>query len=192
MNINNTNLDIIQSPTAERMLKAVTKDFYGNSSTALWMFEVIGHEYDEMGNWARNLRYETRPQTCTWSIGIWEFIYEIEPDDTIPLEVRRQRILSKRLSRPPINPDRIAATLSALSGCPVKIIDPITPYTFKVIIDESKVTVSDHSAVLKLLRTIKPSHLSFRYEVIIQREYAITDYYLGAASEYIQESFYET
>ena len=160
--MNNPDLvkEIITSPAAGRMLKTVTKDFYNDSYTGLWMFEVIGKEYDPMGEWAKNLRYETRPQTCTWSIGIWEFIYGLEPDETLTLEARRQRIISKRLSRPPLNPDRIAFMITEMTRSPVNIADPIAPYTFRVIIDENENTVFDSPAVIKTLRKKKPSHLS--------------------------------
>ena len=103
--------EIIKSPEAERFLQMITKDFYNNSRTGLWMFESIGREYDDMAKWSRELKYETRPQTCTWSISIWEFIYDIESDENLPLEYRRQQILAKRLSRPPINPARIEFVL---------------------------------------------------------------------------------
>lgn len=184
--MNKPDLNIIKSPEAERMLQMVTQGFYNRSFMGLWMFEVIGREYDEMTEWSELLKYEIFPQTCTWSIPIWEWVYEIKPDDTLTLEYRRQRIMAKRLSHPPINPDRIGAVLSALAGCPVTITDPIAPYMFRVIMDESEHTIFSHAAVLKLLRTIKPSHLSFRCEVIIIREYSVTEYSACAESVYIR------
>lgn len=35
-------LDIIRSQSAEAFLRSVTKGFYDQSYTALWMYEVIG------------------------------------------------------------------------------------------------------------------------------------------------------
>ena len=81
---------IIQSPEAETFLGMVTKGFYSNSYTGLWMYEVIGREWDEMRGWAEELQNEIHPQTCTWSVAIWEWVYGIEPDETLPLEYRRQ------------------------------------------------------------------------------------------------------
>lgn len=160
--MNKPNLDIIKSPVAEHMLKNVTEGFYDKSYIGLWMFETIGREYDEMADWARNLKLEANPQTCTWSIGIWEFIYGIESGDTLPLEIRRQRIMSKRLSRPPLNPERIEAALSAIIGCPVTITNPIAPYTFRVTVYENSDSVLNYQTILKELRKMKPSHLSLR------------------------------
>ena len=186
----NPDLTIIQSPEAERMRRMVTEGFYDRSRIGLWMFEIIGREYDDMAEWARALRNECFPQTCTWSIAIWEFVYGIEPDDSLSLEYRRSRILTRKLQQPPINPARIEAALSALSGCPVSIIDPIAPYTFRVVVDESN-AVADHGIWQRFLREIKPSHLSFRTETRIKREYTVTDYSGGVISELWRTFFYE-
>ena len=51
---------IIQSPEAETFLGMVTKGFYSNSYTGLWMYEVIGREWDEMRGWAEELQNETK------------------------------------------------------------------------------------------------------------------------------------
>jgi len=176
--------DIIQSPTAERMRHMVTDGFYDRSRTGLWMFEVIGREYGDMAKWSEELKYEINPQTCTWSISIWEWVYEIESDETLPLEVRRQNLSSKRLSRLPINPARIEATLSFITGCLITVIDPISPYKFHVISDESNTMIIDYSTALKKLRTIKPSHLSFIMEAISKKVYKQTIYFAVAAFEY--------
>ncbi|MDR1703940.1 MAG: YmfQ family protein, partial [Clostridiales bacterium] len=166
-------LDIIKSPEAERMRQMVTEGFYDRSRIALWMFEVIGREYDDMAVWARTLRNEAFPQTCTWSIAIWEFVYGFEPDDRLTLEYRRWRILSRMFTSLPINPARIESALSDLTGCPVEITENVDPYTFLVRVDESNIYNSglskyDLSEALKLLRDIKQSHLSFRYETYAQ------------------------
>ena len=80
---------IIKSPEAKMFLRMVTKDFYNNSYLGLWMYEVIGREWDEMREWAEELKAEIYPQTCTWSIDIWEWIYGRESNDCLPLDDRR-------------------------------------------------------------------------------------------------------
>jgi hypothetical protein len=169
----------------------VTTGFYDRSRIGLWLFEVMGREYDEMADWAQELRKEAHPQTCTWSIGIWEFIYDIEPDDTLPLEFRRGRILSKRLQHPPINPARIEAALSAITGTPVKITDFVAPYTFMVELDESDVPAVNIDLMYRTLRQMKPSHLSFGIGSIIITEFTVYEYFAGAIGELTREFFYE-
>ena len=63
-------LNIIHSPEAETFLRMVTKGFYDRSYIGLWLFEVMGREWDEMRSWSENLKSEIFVQTCTWSIGI--------------------------------------------------------------------------------------------------------------------------
>ena len=173
------------------MRQMVTSGFYDRSYIGLWLFEVIGREYDDMAMWAREVRREAFPQTCTWSIAIWEFVYGIDPDDTLPLDFRRERILSRRLSRPPINPARIEATLSALTGEPVSITENVAPYTFAVTVGETDETIYDFRAALKQLRQMKPSHLSFSYESHIVVEFTVTDYIGAALNELLREYFVE-
>jgi hypothetical protein len=159
--VNKPTPDIIKSPEAERMRQMVTAGFYDESYIGLWLMEVIGREYDGMAEWSGSLRDEAFPQTATWSISIWEFLYGIEPDDSLPLEFRRQRILSTRLRRPPINPARIESAISALTGSTVKITENTAPYTFTIEIDASGGILYDLRRALRLLREIKPSHLAF-------------------------------
>jgi hypothetical protein len=186
-------LDIIHSPEAEVMRQMVTNGFYDRSRIALWMFEVIGREYDDMAKWTRELRNEALPQTCTWSIAIWEFVYGIVPDESLPLEYRRARILAKKTSRPPINPARIEAAVSGLTGCPAQITEHVAPYTFRIDVDESETwgkhfsSIYDYREAIKLLRIIKPSHLSFRYERYVEKEYENAEYTAGAQAACISE-----
>ena len=44
-------LDITRSPEAQMFLRSVTDGFYNRSYLALWLYEVIGREWDEMAGW---------------------------------------------------------------------------------------------------------------------------------------------
>ena len=152
-------LDIIQSPSAVRFLQMVTKDFYNRSFIGLWMYEVMGRENDETADVTEQLKYEIFPQTCTWTIYIWEWVYGFEPDDSMSLYDRRERIMERRRERLPINPARIELILSMIIGVPVTITENIAPYTFRVTLHgrlENPITI-----MVRRLRQIKPSHLSF-------------------------------
>jgi hypothetical protein len=142
-----------------------------------------------MAEWARAVIDEAFPQTCTWSIAIWEFVYGYEPDDTLPLEFRRGRILSHRLSAPPINPARIEAALSALTGVPVTITEFVADYTFSVTVDESELTAVNLEQMIRVLRQMKPSHLSFESRIV--PVFNVTDYHAGAEAAFYREFFYE-
>lgn len=87
-------LDIIHSPEAETFLQMVTKGFYDRSYIGLWIYEVIGREWDELRRWSEGMRTEIHPQTCTWSIAVWEWVYGFG-DENMTLPLRRQRLLQK-------------------------------------------------------------------------------------------------
>ena len=166
---------IIQSPEAETFLGMVTKGFYSNSYTGLWIYEVIGREWDEMREWAEGLQNEIHPQTCTWSVAIWEWVYGIEPDETLPLEYRRQRILSKIVGVKPINPEVIRRGVTALIGGAdgeVEVNDFVGPYRFEVILHPSGKNPLNYAKIFTYIREIKPSHLAF--EAAIETKVDIT------------------
>ena len=155
--------DIIKSPEAANMLSMVTKGFYDRSRLALWMFEAIGREYDEMAAWARSLKCEAFPQTCTWSVDMWERSFGIEPDGALPLAQRRQRLMAHKLKRPPLNPARVEAALSAITGFPVHITEHAAPYKFYVEVFADAGQAYDHRRALKELRKLKQSHMAFEF-----------------------------
>ena len=105
---------------------------------------------------------------------IWEWIYDIAPDPTLPLDFRRGRILSGRLQQPPINPARIEAILGALVGVPVAIHENIAPYMFEVQLDQTGTSAVNLHLMYKLLGEIKPSHLSVGYTSKFNYEDTVT------------------
>lgn len=183
-------LDIIRSPTAEEMLRMVTRGFYDRSYIALWLFEVIGREYDDMAAWSRELKREIFIQTCTWSIGVWEWVYGVSSNPGLTTEQRRAQILARQLRRPPINPAQIEGVISAFTGCPARITDPVKPYTLSLEINESNAQFPvDYRAARELLNQIKPSHLAAVWNTVISDAFDSCDYDAGTTAEIIIEFF---
>lgn len=152
---------IVNSPSAKTFLRMVTKGFYDNSYIGLWMYEVIGREWDEMREWAEGLKNEIHPQTCTWSIGIWEWVYGFENDGTLSLESRRQRILAKVISTRPVNPEAIRRGVAKITGCNVDIKDFVGPYRFSLTIHMPEDGGAfPYKPVREYVRTVKPAHLA--------------------------------
>lgn len=174
---------IIRSPEAERFLRMVTKGFYDNSYIGLWMYEVIGREWDEMRAWAEQLRTEIFPQTCTWSIAIWEWVYGFEPDDSLTLERRRQRILSKIFGAKPVNPEVIRRGVEALTGGNVEIEDFTGPYRFDITIHtkEGSLNPMQTKEAADYIRMVKPAHLAVGMAEEARREFRHTILFRQAA-----------
>ncbi len=162
-------LDIIRSPSAETFLRMVTQGFYDRSAMALWIYEVIGREWDELRVIVGGMQAETQPQTCTWSMGIWEWMYGIEPDGELPLEHRRQTLMRQIGGVKPANPAMFRRGLAALLGTgeeDIEIRDFLRPYTFGVFFRPTGTTAFDYERVRAYLDASKPAHLA--YQLIFQ------------------------
>lgn len=144
------------------MLQMVTAHFYDYSRIGLSIFEAIGLEWDEMAQWARGLQGEIFPQTCTWSIAIWEERFGITPDDRLSLETRRKNLMMKEQYRAPINPEAIRRVVAILSGSEdVEVHDFIAPYTFEIVVNHTE-NLQNMTDIWWYIYKMKPSHLSFR------------------------------
>ncbi len=153
--------DYATSESAIRMLQMVTAGFYDNSRIAQSVFQAVGTEFDQMRTWATDLHMELFPQTSTWSIAYWEYLYGITTDESLSLTLRRQQIMAKVLYRAPINPETIRRGVEALTGCEVVVEDFTSPYSFTVTVHH-ETTVPNMEEVWDYIYHIKPSHLSFR------------------------------
>lgn len=152
-------LDIIHSTEAETFLRSVTKGFYNQSFIGLWIYEVIGREWDELRKWSDGMHTEIHPQTCTWSIAVWEWVYGFEPDESLTLEERRRRILSKVFSIRPINLEALRRGISAVSGAEAEVKDFVAPYRFSVMLNTTDNPIPmEH--ILRYICETKPAHLS--------------------------------
>ena len=158
-------LDIIRSPEAAAFLRSVTKGFYSQSFTGLWIYEVIGREWDGLREWSEGMRTEIHPQTCTWSIAVWEWVYGFEPDESMSLEERRRRVLSRIFSAKPVNPEVLRRGISATAGAEAEVIDFTAPYSFGVTLHITGGPIP-MERVLRFIYETKPAHLSVNITVV--------------------------
>lgn len=175
---------IITSEEAEAFLQMVTKGFYSQSYAGLWIYEVIGREWDEMRAWAEGMKNEINPQTCTWSIAIWEWVAGIETDETVELDIRRQRVLAKISSVRPINPEIIRRGVAVLIGASaetVEVNDLVGPYRFEVVVQPQGKPIQ-FGRINKYVKDTKPSHLAFETTLETRVEIKVliaTEWYLS-------------
>ena len=156
--------DINNFPTkvsAKRMLLRIT-DIYGKSYVGKWIFEVMGAEIDPAWDRVEELKQQAFPVTATWGLKYWEQRYGIYPDESIPIEKRRRKVLSYRMPRLPMNPVRMERILSAASGRKVEVKENIAPYTFEITIDGNSSIQVDLMDLFDLIEKIKPAHQSYR------------------------------
>lgn len=144
------------------MLAMVTTDFYNCSRVGMYLFQALGLEWDAMASWSKDLNFEIFPQTCTWSIGIWESLYGIESDESFSLEVRRKKVLEKVLYQAPISPQALEGMLYFCTGADEVVVRDFTaPYSFEVSI-KYQGEISNMIDIWEFIYRVKPSHLSFR------------------------------
>ncbi len=182
--------DIVKSPEALRMLEFVTKNFYSRSYTAQWLFEVIGREYDEMAAWSRHLAREIFPQTCTWSIGLWEWVYGLTPGESFSLDFRRRRVIEKIIGDAPVNPETIRRGVENLTGFEVIVTENTAPYSFIVdIFSEGKPW--DYAGICRHLQNTKPAHLALDVIDRLTPTHPTAVYYGAGFTEHIRELYAE-
>jgi len=152
---------ILTSPEGIKMKSFVTEGFYDRSYIGLWMYQVMGLEFDDMRGCVDDLKQEVFIQSATWSIPIWEFAYGFEPDDRLPLDYRRWRILSRMLERAPMNPARVEriAETAARYGVKATVTEHVAPYTFRLSLERTDPNVDiDFVEIIRVIRQSKPSH----------------------------------
>lgn len=148
------------SPSARRMISRITP-IYGRSYVGKWIFEVMGAEVDFTEQKFAELRLQALPETATWGLKYWEQRYGIYPDESVPIEQRRRRIMPYRMPRLPMNPVRMERILSEAIGREVKIKENIAPYTFGITIDGNSSIQVDIAGLFDHIQEIKPAHQSY-------------------------------
>lgn len=89
---------------------------YGKARVALWLFQVIGSELDDMQQWTQETMDQVTPHTATWTLDLWEDELGIARDPTLSTEKRRERILSYLRYRAPMNPYNLARVASSAAN----------------------------------------------------------------------------
>lgn len=148
------------SPSAQQMMSRISP-IYGKSYVGKWLFQVMGIEWDNARLRFEELREQAFPETTTWAIEYWEERYAITPKPGSTLEERRRNLIAKRGIRSPMNPARVEAIISSMTGKTVECTENVAPYTFSVSIEGAQAGEIDLEEVYKRLYQIKPSHQTF-------------------------------
>lgn len=146
---------ILNSPHAQRMIDFVAP-IYGESETALWLFESIGQVLDNAAENIDSLFLQVIPQTANWSLPYWEEEYNITPDPSYDTEQRRNNIIAKIKYIAPVNPAKLEEFASAAMCVPCKVIENISKNTFRIIIHGWS---GNFQRMKTLIDAAKPAHL---------------------------------
>lgn len=158
--------ELMRSILTDEMAKEIidwVPPVYGDSYVGLWIFQTIGTLIGEIRNICEELMYETTPATATLLLDQWEDQYCLPRDSSLTVEQRRNRILQKRVSRGPCNPETLAIAVSnALGGIPVEIQENVGKNKFAVVFPS---VVEDVTPAIPVLERMKPAHLIYDFLV---------------------------
>lgn len=160
--------EILTSPEARNIVGQVSP-IYGAAFVALWLFQVIGCQLDDMEEWSRAFQAETVPQTATWSLDYWEENYGIPRNPNMTASQRRARIISRIRDRAPMSPAKLARYITDVSGYECEIIENTGKNRFTLIRRDQ----SGPLGLVKLaLNEAKPAHVIYKLNSTWQNEVA--------------------
>lgn len=157
---------ILTSPMAREIVNQLSP-IYGEARVALWIFQAIGAELDDMRGWAQEIMDQVTPHRATWTLDYWEDELGIARDPTLSTGKRRERILSYMRYRAPMNPytlSRIASAAAEDAECRIEERTGM-PANFTVWISAFP-SESDIKKIRSAVDRAKPARLSFdvKYE----------------------------
>lgn len=156
---------ILTNEKAQEIIDYVSH-LYGESYVGLWIFQAIGTVLEDVCSIGEQLRHETNASTTELLLGNWEKHYGLPINPTLTTAQRQNILIAKIQERGPINPTRLAASVSAsLGGVPVEIVENIAKNTFLVIVRELVPSLDPAHATL--IRR-KPAHLIYEIRVTVQ------------------------
>lgn len=157
--------EILTNEMAQRIIDYVSP-IYGNSYVGLWIYEAIGFVLSEVYEIANQLQYETTPATADLLLDCWERQYGVPTDSSLTKEQRRKRIITKKQSKGPCNPKRIAdAVSSALGGVEVDVTENADQNKFLVNVRE---VIPSLLPAVAVIERMKPAHLIYEIRVAMQ------------------------
>jgi hypothetical protein len=153
------------SPTALRMLSRVSP-IYDRAYVGKWIYQVMGLGLDEVRLRFNELPDQAFPETATWGLKYWEQRYGLTDTEGKSIALRRQEVLSYRGAKAPLNPKKVEAILSAITGREVVVTEDVAPYTFAVEVLDGD-SGFDYAAVIRRIKRLKPSHQAFTFRLTL-------------------------
>ena len=105
--------NILTSKTAINGLDYITP-IYQEAKIALWIMEAMGLEVDLIVKWIEEIVQQILPQTADWALNYWEQEYDLPVHPDIPIEERREKVLTAVRTRAPMNPEKLEEVLEII------------------------------------------------------------------------------
>ena len=150
---------MITSPKGKKFLGYISP-IYEQSVIMQAIMEAIGVEWDEAEKLADEVLAQLFPQTATWGIMYWEWLLGIPPNDSLSIEQRRARVLTRMQTRWPMTKERMEQLVRTF--CQDKqafIREFFDQYRFEVVFSLTQPV--DLGTVYEIIEEAKPAHLGY-------------------------------
>lgn len=150
---------MIMSPKGRKFLGYISP-IYEQSIIMQAVMEAIGAEWDEAEKLADEVLAQLFPQTATWGIMYWEWLLGIPPNDSLSIEQRRARVLTRMQTRWPMTKERMEQLVRTFSQDKQAFIrEFFDQYRFEVVFSLTRSV--DLGTVYEVIEEAKPAHLDF-------------------------------
>lgn len=150
---------MITSPKGKKFLGYISP-IYEQSVIMQAIMETIGAEWDDVDGLTDEVFAQLFPQTATWGIMYWEQLLGIPPNDSIPIEQRRTRVLTRMQTRWPMTKERMEQLVRTFSKDKQAFIQEFfDQYRFEVLFSLTQSV--DLGTVYEVIEEAKPAHLSY-------------------------------
>jgi|CZCA01.1.fsa_nt_gi hypothetical protein len=152
---------MIASAKGKRFLEYISP-IYEQSIIMQAILEAIGAEWDDVDRLTDEVFAQLFPQTATWGIVYWERLVGIPRNDSLSIEQRRARVLTRMQTRWPVTKSRLEQIVNQfVSSKDARIQERYADYSFDIILPFGGF---DYSEVTRLIEEVKPAHLAASYE----------------------------
>jgi len=127
------------------------------SNEILCIFDTVGREFDIIDSMDYDVFIQFFPQTATWGLKHWERLLGLSVNESIPMHIRRNKVIARRITRNPVNPKRIQTVVSQLTDRRVDVDDYFMDYTFGIEIHQQDTVPIILSPVIREVNRLKPS-----------------------------------
>ena len=168
---------MITSPKGRKFLGYISP-IYEQSVIMQAVMEAIGAEWDDIDRLTDEVFAQLFPQTATWGIVYWERLVGIPRNDSLSIERRRERVLTRMQTRWPMTKERMEQLVRTFSQDKQAFIrEFFDQYHFEVLFNLTQSV--DLEAVYEIIEEAKPAHLS--YSLVASLRQGEKSVYVGSA-----------
>lgn len=168
---------MIASPKGRKFLGYISP-IYEQSVIMQAVMEAIGVEWDDIDRLTDEVFAQLFPQTATWGIVYWERLVGIPRNDSLSIEQRRERVLTRMQTRWPMTKERMEQLVRTFSQDKQAFIrEFFDQYRFEVLFNLTQSV--DLETVYEIIEEAKPAHLS--YSLVASLRQGEKSIYVGSA-----------